>query len=455
LDVRDPASYTDPNGYVYWRDGRVFRRVHEAGHLKAVLAALGEDPRFASATVVSEDESGLVLEHGAIAPASYPQEWPAAMLKDAASLVVEVALAAAEAGFGLADGHPWNVFFDGPTPRFLDWGSIVPADPRLLWPAQAQFNRFLFYPLHLYAAGHAELARARLADLALGVGPALALKSLPTGYRLGHPKLALGLLANRAAERLTENPRGTAGAPAAAGDPAMLAKLRPGYFRGILRDVAAVRLPGPAGGWAAYYASCPSMEKEQEDAKLRLMEELLSRFKPASVLDLGANTGRFSLLAARTGARVTALDQDDASMALLYHEAKARKLPVLPLVMDLGNPTPATGWCAAQRPDALTRFGSDMALFLALIHHLVFTGNHSLEQVAQLVARAARRVAVVEWVGPEDAMAKYLARTATKDFGFYTLENLTAALTAAGFAVEALAPHAPARRLLVCTCPAS
>ncbi|MDB5096801.1 MAG: Methyltransferase type 11 [Cyanobacteria bacterium RYN_339] len=449
--ARDPASYTDPNGYVYWQDGRVYRRVHTASHLKAVLAAFGDDPRLATARVVSEDAQGLVLEHGRVAPASYPQEWPAAMLKDAATLVVEVALAAAEKGFGLADGHPWNVFFDGPTPRFLDWGSFTPADPRLLWPAQAQFNRFLFYPLHLYAAGHAELARARLADLALGVGPALALKTLPTAYRLTHPKATLGLLANRAAERLTETPRaGTA--PTATGDPAMLAKLRPGYFKGILRDVAAIRLPGPTGGWAAYYAACPSMERAQEDAKLRLMEQLLARFKPATVLDLGANTGRFSLLAARAGARVTALDQDDASMALLYREAKAERLPILPLVLDLGNPTPATGWCAAQRPNALTRFASDMALFLALIHHLVFTGNHSLEQVAQLARRVARRTAVVEWVGPQDAMAKYLARTATKDFGFYTLENLVAALEAQGFAVEALAPHAPDRRLLVCSC---
>ena len=85
---------------------------------------------------------------------------------------------------------------------------LVPADERLLWPAQAQFNRFCFYPLHLYAAGQPELARARLADLALGVGPGLASRALPLSYRLAHPKLALGLVANRAAEKLTENPRG-------------------------------------------------------------------------------------------------------------------------------------------------------------------------------------------------------------------------------------------------------
>jgi len=180
-----------------------------------------------------------------------------------------------------------------------------------------------------------------------------------------------------------------------------------------------------------------------------VVADLLGRLAPATVLDLGANTGRFSLLAAEAGARVTALDQDDASMALLYEEAARRKLPVLPLVMDLGNPTPATGWCAAQRPDALSRLASDTSLFLAVIHHLVFTGNHSLAQVAELVDRSCRRHAVVEWVAPEDAMAQYLARTATKDFSFYTLEQLMAALAARGFTIEALAPHAPARQLLV------
>ena len=46
-------------------------------------------------------------------------------------------------------------------------------------------------------------------------------------------------------------------------------------------------------------------------------------------------------------------------------------------------------------------------------------------------------------------MSVFLRRTATKDFGFYTLERFEAALAAEGFHVKRLEPHAPARQLLL------
>ena len=452
---RDPASYTDPNGFVYWEDDRVRRRIHAAAvpfmrevlatpALRALVAAGG----LVEATIAHADAEGLVLAHPRVGPASYPQEWCMPMLRDAARCVLDVALAAAEGGLMLADGHPWNVFFDGPRPVFLDWGSFAPPSTTLLWPARAQFDRFARLPLHLYAAGLPELARARLADLALGVTPELARRALPWRYLVGHPGLGLGLAAHGVAERATAGHAASSAVPKAS-DPATLARLRPGYLRGLVRELDGLAAAPPAGAWADYYATCPGMAADEERAKEALVGELLAREMPASVVDLGTNTGRYALLAARAGARVTAVDQDEASVARLYHEVRAAGLPVLPLVMDLGNPTPATGWLAQQRPDAPTRLAADMALALALVHHLVFTGNHDMAQVARLLACFARRVAVLEWVAPEDVMAVHLRRTATKDFGFYTLEGMVAALEAEGFAVEALAPHAPTRRLLV------
>lgn len=454
---RDPASYTDPNGYVFWHDGQVKRRIYaeKAGFVRGLLAnpavaALMKDGKLVPTAVLEDDADGLVLGHQTIWPRSYPAEWPPAMLREAARLVLEVASRAAEADLLLADGHPWNVLFDGPRPMFIDVGSLVPAEGPLLWPAQAQFDRLARYPLHLWAAGLGDLARGRLQDLAQGVGPGLLLRTLPTAYRLTRPKLTFGLLAHRAAEHATAGPQGRVAAPAKAVDPGLLKRIRPGYFAGLRRELEAMRFGGESG-WVDYYASCPSMQADEEATKQALIEGLLAELAPATVLDLGANTGRYAKLAARQGARVVALDQDAASMDRLWREVAEAQLAVLPLVMDLASPTPATGWCAEQRPDALTRFRADLALMLALIHHLVFTGNASLEQVARLAGRAAAKHAVVEWVGPEDAMSLHLRRTATKDFGFYTLENLVGALSAEGFDVRALDPHAPHRRLLVAT----
>lgn len=454
---RDPASYTDPNGYVFWRDGQVRRRIYpeKAAFVRALLAepafaALMKEGKLAATAIVEDGDDGLVLGHQTIWPRTYPVEWPPGMLREAAKLILEVARRAAEADHLLADGHPWNVLFDGPRPVFIDVGSLTKAEGALLWPAQAQFDRLARYPLHLWAAGLGEVARGRLGDLAQGVGPSLLLRLLPTGYRLARPKLTFALLAHRAAEAATAGPQGRAVAQPRAVDPDLLKRIRPGYFRGLERELDGLRFAGDSG-WVDYYASCPSMQADEEAAKQRLMAGLYAELAPATVIDLGANTGRYAKLAAQAGARVVALDQDAASMDRLWREVRAENLAVLPLVMDLGAPTPASGWCAEQRPDALTRLTSDLAIMLALIHHLVFTGNASLQQVARLAGRAGRKHAIVEWVGPEDAMSLHLRRTATKDFGFYTLDCLTAALGAEGFDVRALEPHAPHRRLLVCT----
>jgi predicted RNA methylase len=315
----------------------------------------------------------------------------------------------------------------------------------------AQFNRFARYPLHVSAAGLPELARARLQDLALGISADLASRALPASYRLRHPIVAAKLGMNRAAETLADRaPASAQAAQPRSVDPATLRGVRRMYFAGLRREIAGIA-SGTRGAWVSYYAACPSMADTEAEAKQARMAELLARLTPATVLDLGANTGQYAKMAARAGARVVALDQDESSVAALYGQVRAEGLDVLPLVMDLGNPSPANGWCAAQRPDALTRFQSDLALLLALIHHLVFTGNASLEQVAQLARRATRRHAVIEWVAPEDPMAVHLRRTATKDFGFYTEAALKAALAAEGFTVTALEPHAPTRRLLVAT----
>lgn len=457
LVERDPASYTDPNGYVYWQDGQVFRRIYPekapfiAGLLEnPTVARLIADGKLVGTRVADSDEPGLLLAHDTIWPRSYPHEWCSPMLREAGALIVDVTSALGEAGYALADGHPWNVLFHRGKPVFIDVGSIVEAHPALPWPALAQFNRFVRYPLHLYGAGLPELARARLQDLALGVSADLAMRALPASYKWRHPLVTAKLRLNVAAEAMADSARAGAAAGAKAREvaPEMMRQIRQGFFASLRAEVTAIA-PAAKGAWVSYYANCPSMAEADAAAKATLMERVLDELAPQTVLDLGANTGQYAMMAARKGARVVALDQDEPSVAALYRASRQENLDVLPLVMDLGNPSPANGWCASQRPDALTRFQSDAALMLALIHHLVFTANASLAQVAQLAGRASKRHVVLEWVAPEDAMSVHLRRTATKDFSFYTLDNMVAALEAEGFAVKALEPHSATRRLLV------
>ncbi|HEY9723383.1 MAG TPA: hypothetical protein V6D47_15335 [Oscillatoriaceae cyanobacterium] len=454
---RDPASYTDPNGFVFWQEDQVYRRIYResAAYFRELLrspaiAALQEAGHLVP-TTFENDGDELLLRHETIWPLSYPHEWCAPMLRDAALLTLEVASTLAASGQILADGHPWNVLFRAGRPVFIDWGSITPPSDTLIWPAAAQFQRFQLYPLHLYAAGQPELARARLADLALGVSADLALRALPLGYKLAHPIATAKLKANQAAERMAarwEPRQATASRPVNADT---LQTSRRFYFAGLEREVAAMPLERAASRWADYYAACPSMDAEAAAKKQHLVAGLFEELKPASIVDLGTNTGQYALMAARAGARVVAVDQDPASIAALYAQVRAEKLDVLPLVMDLGNPSGANGWCAEQRPDAPSRLRADLSLMLALIHHLVFTGNVNFQQIARMASLFSRRHTLIEWVAPEDPMALHLRRTATKDFGFYRLEGLCDALTQEGFEIRLLEPHAETRRLLLAT----
>ena len=65
------------------------------------------------------------------------------------------------------------------------------------------------------------------------------------------------------------------------------------------------------------------------------------------MLDLGANDGRFSRLALEAGAAsVVAVDSDDLVVDRLYRDLRAATVNerILPLVLDLADPSPGLGW---------------------------------------------------------------------------------------------------------------
>lgn len=142
------------------------------------------------------------------------------------------------------------------------------------------------------------------------------------------------------------------------------------------------------------------------------------------MLDVGCNTGEFSLLAARAGARVVSIDADEAAVTRLWRRAAADGVDVLPLVVDIANPTPATGWRNADRSAFLARArGSfDMVLCLALLHHLLVDARIPLADVLDLIADLTQRDAIVEFVGREDPMFRHIARGRDALFENVTVE---------------------------------
>lgn len=143
--------------------------------------------------------------------------------------------------------------------------------------------------------------------------------------------------------------------------------------------------------------------------------------------DLGANTGRYSAIAAEAGYEVLALDVDWAAVERHYLALKtAGDGRILPLIADLADPSPAIGWANRERASLLDRANADVVVALALVHHLAIGRNVPLLMIAELLARLGPNL-VVEFVPKEDPMVKRLLATREDIFPEYTIEGFRTA----------------------------
>ena len=155
-----------------------------------------------------------------------------------------------------------------------------------------------------------------------------------------------------------------------------------------------------AGG--AHYDEASRREKEN------FVVAALSQIRPASLWDLGANRGDFAIRHASVGEYAVALEADLGCAEACYAAARSARAPVATIWGDLLAPSPASGWANEERASLLERGPADMALALAIVHHLSITGGVPLERVASWLSQIARH-AVVEVPSRDDPMVARLS----------------------------------------------
>jgi len=155
-----------------------------------------------------------------------------------------------------------------------------------------------------------------------------------------------------------------------------------------------------------------SYTNEDFIAKENFVRQALRERPGRRILDVGANTGHFSQLAAESGASVVAIDSDSECVGRLWQRAQTRHLDILPLVLDLTRPSAAQGWRNRECQSFLKRAagGFDVVLMLALLHHLLVTNRIPLEEVLDQAAELTTGTLVIEYIGPQDPMFQGLAR---------------------------------------------
>ncbi len=457
------GSFRDPSGYVFTHEGRVLRAIAAESHAglsellekrlleKFIRARQVVATRFIEAgplhTALCAEHPGYghFLEHERLPHLSFPYEWSVSMLADAARLTLDLQIALLGAGFALKDASAYNVQFRNGRPLFIDLGSIHRPRRLDLWFALGQFQRHFLFPLLLARHRGWDLRSYFLANLD-GLSPAQVAANF-RGLSRWRPAVLLdvtlpALLEGRAARSQArwDSAGKTGGEPRA-----QLLNLQRLHGK-IARLAAGYR---PRGAWHDYAATC-GYDEEATAAKKRQLHTFLRVSKPATVLDLGCNTGEYSRLAAEAGAQVLATDADHDAIEVLYRGLRAQPAKIHPLVCDLANPPPGIGFQNTERAPFLERYteAADCVFALALLHHLLVSANLSLGQVRDLLATFTRRWLVLEWVPPEDAQFQRLLQFRENLFTELTLETCLQTFHET-FALRARQPLASSGRTLL------
>jgi SAM-dependent methyltransferase len=452
--VRDPASYRDPAGFVFERDGVLYRQIapsfaddwdaFEASGLAARLAAEGllVPHEEADPALAAEPGAYRVIRPERVVFVSYPYEWSFSQLKDAALLTLRSQVLANESGMTLRDASAYNVQFRGAQPVLIDSLSFERATPGAPWAAYRQFCEHFLAPLALMAHVDVRLGSLLKGHLE-GVPLDLAARLLPARTRLSFGLGPHIHLHARAQRRYATRPE----AAGEGGDGARLSSSRQSTLLESLRSAVAGLAWRPEGTEWADYADRTSYDEAATEAKVHAVTQALFAAGGRRVWDLGANTGRYSRVAADLGRSVVAFDIDPAAVERAYLALRTEgRTDILPLLADLTAPSPDNGWANAERRSLLARADADVVLALALVHHLAIGRNVPLPFVAALFARLAGD-AIVEFVPKDDPMVRRLLAARRDVFPGYSIEGFRSAV-APHFAIASETPIAGTSRTL-------
>jgi hypothetical protein len=358
----------------------------------------------------SDPDRPALLEHERIFFPSYPWEWTPGQWIAAGLLTLDLCEEALDSGQIIKDATPLNVLFSGPDPIFVDLLSFETRDSgHPLWIAQAQFIRTFLLPLAAYRyLGWPLSAVQQRRD---GYEPADLAPWLTIMRRWLNPLRSLVTLPLLFEKRFSEKSVDPSAYTGKMPEDVSLMVLRRtiGRMRKTLRSLTPTV---HSSRWSSYTRTASHYESADQAAKQEFVRRSLDSIQPSHVLDVGANTGVYSRIAAESGATVVAWDSDVSATELHWQAARRNGLSILPLVADFARPAPAVGWrnseCAALMARAKGRF--QCVMMLGVLHHLLVADQIPLDQIIDQLAEITTRFAILEWIPKEDSQFVSLCR---------------------------------------------
>lgn len=423
------SSFRDPSGFVFKRDGVIFRQIHKSyeAQYEHLMSSGLYDQLVSRKLLVPHEEvagQGLSIEnvYKIIKPqqipyVSYPYEWCFSQLKDAALCTIEIQKLAIDYGMVLKDASAYNVQFIGSQCIFIDSLSFDFYSEGEPWVAYKQFCQHFVAPLSLMSKKDirlSQLLRIYIDGLPLDLVSRLLPKTSWLNYSLLthihlHSKTQQAFANVAASEKPKINSR----------------KISKFSYKALMESIGSCvqnqKLKSSDTEWGEYYSDTNYIEDSMRNKEKMVLEFLRAIPTRTSILhDLGSNNGRFSRVAAEAGFHVISQDIDPIAVEKNYRQAKSDRVNnILPLLQDLTNPSNDMGWALTERDSFLRRCEGVAVMALALIHHLAISNNVPLSKQSEFFATFADHL-LIEFVPKEDSQVRRLLATRKDIFTEYS-----------------------------------
>ncbi|MCX5692162.1 MAG: class I SAM-dependent methyltransferase [Candidatus Omnitrophica bacterium] len=420
-----PSSFRDPDGFLLLIDGSIYRQInlsYKENYDHLMGSGLYEDLINASLLIPhveinvkaeTAEAAYKIIKPEVVPFISYPYEWCFSQLKHAALLTLQIQKIALGFGMTLKDSSAYNIQFKNGRPLLIDTLSFEKYQKGQPWAAYRQFCQHFLAPLAIMS--YKDVRLSQLSRIYMD-GVPLDLASLLLPIRTHFKSFLLSHIHLHARFQKHYEDKSVK---------ACNKKLSYFGFLALIDNLesAVKKLKWKPGysEWIDYYHNT-DYTSETMQFKKKVVAEFLDQIKPKSVFDLGANTGFFSRIASDRDIQTVSFDIDPAAVEKNYLECmENQETNILPLLLDLSNPSPAIGWENEERMSFLERGSADMAFALALIHHLVISHNVPFKKIASFLSRICNSL-VIEFVPKADSQVQRLLIARKDIFQDYTQE---------------------------------
>ncbi len=420
------SSFRDDAGFLFWENGRLLRQINKSyqANYEFLMQSGLYDVLREKGKLISHHEhtkhpklnadAYKIIEPESVSFISYPYEWSFSQLRDAAQLTLDIQKQALAHGMTLRDASSYNIQFYKGRPVFIDTLSFEKYHEGTPWAAYGQFCRHFLAPLALMS--YTDLRLNRLMSLYIdGIPLDMAARLLPFKSKLSFSQYIHIHLHAHSQKKYAQKPDES--------KKVTISKKRlESLILGLNIAVQRLKLKTQQTEWGDYYAHT-NYTDTSFDHKKELLASYIDALAPQKLWDLGANTGEFTRIAADRGAECIAFDIDPLAVDACYRIIKKNKIHnMLPLIMDLTNPSPAIGWGNEERMSFTQRQLPDTVLALAIIHHLAIANNLPLSKIAEFFSKLGKHL-IIEFVPKSDSQVQRMLSSRKDIFSDYSEEH--------------------------------